>query len=379
MVNGMKKESNVQQDLKRENRNKVFKKILESGSISSPALGYELQLSRPTVKQNLNELSELGLIYESGSVGHTGGRRAKTYSVVLDKKSAIGIDLTRNHISIVVSDLSENIIYEKRVRHPFSMEEEYLRYLGELVKEAVESQHISEEEILGVGIAVPGLITEDHKKIFYGEILKFTGVSVEEIGKYIPYECRLYNDADAAGYAEISKNKELTDAFYISLSNNIGGSILINHKVYKGEGPRSGEIGHMTIIPDGKACYCGQKGCFETYCNAALLSNLFDGNLANFFEALESGREDCQKVWEEYLRYLSIAVNNVRMLFDCKIILGGYVGAYMETYLPSLKEMAASRNTFEKNAEYLRVCKVKKEALALGSALPFIHEFIEMI
>lgn len=375
----MKKEANVQLDLKWENRNKVFNKILEAGSISSPALSYELQLSRPTVKQNLDELTGMGLIYESGSVGHTGGRRAKTYSVVKNSKVAIGIDLTRNHITIIMSDLCGTIIYEKRVRYAFSLDDQYLRYLGELVAEAVSTQNIKDEEVLGVGIAVPGLITEDHKKIFYGEILRFTGVSVEEIGRYIPYSCRLYNDADAAGYAEISQSQELADAFYISLSNNIGGSILINHKVYKGEGPRSGEIGHMTIIPDGKPCYCGQKGCFETYCNAAVLSNLYDGNLALFFEQLEAGNKDCLQIWEDYLKYLSIAVNNIRMLFDCKVILGGYVGAYFEKYLPRLKAMAAKRNTFEDNAEYLRACKVKKEALAFGSALPFIHEFREKI
>ena len=375
----MKRESNIQLDLKRENRNKVFKKILTAGSISSPALSYELQLSRPTVKQNLDELLSLGLIYESGSVGHTGGRRAKTYSVINKSKTALGIDLTRNHITISVTDLCENIIYEKRVRRAFSLDDDYRAYLGELVQEAVNSQELDEEQILGVGIAVPGLIKEDHKEVFYGKILDFTGMTVDEIGKYIPYPCRLYNDADAAGYAEISQRKELSDAFYISLSNNIGGAILINHKVYKGEGPRSGEIGHMTIVPEGNRCYCGQTGCFETYCNAAILSDLYDGNLARFFEELENGDEKCVQIWEEYLKYLSVAVNNIRMLFDCKVILGGYVGAYMEKYLSRLKGLAANRNTFEDHAEYLMACKVKKEALAFGGALPFIHEFRETI
>ncbi len=370
----MKRETNIQLDLKLENRNRVFNKILEAESISSSTLSYELQLSRPTIKQNLTELLEHGLIYESGSIGYTGGRRARTYSVVKKSWVAAGIDITRNHITIIMIDLTGELIYEKRIRHPFSLKDEYMRYLGNLVEEAVSSQNV-DEEVLGVGIAVPALITNDHQKIFYGEILAFTGTTVDVFAKYIPYPCRLYNDADAGGYAEISQSKELSDAFYISLSNNIGGSILIDHKVYKGEGPRSGEVGHMTIIPDGRTCYCGQKGCFETYCNATILANLFDGDLAMFFHELENGNPKCQTVWEEYVNYLAIAVNNVRMLFDCKVILGGYVGAYLEKYLPDLKELVRKRNTFENNADYLLVCKVKKEALALGSALPFIHEF----
>ena len=247
------------------------------------------------------------------------------------------------------------------------------------VQEAIKKLKVKKEAVLGVGIAVPGLITEDHQEIFYGKILGFTGMTAKKMGKYIPYTCHLYNDADAGGYAEISQRDDIADAFYISLSNNIGGSILIDHKVYKGEGPRSGEVGHITIIPEGNECYCGQKGCFETYCNATILADMFQGNLEMFFEKLEEDDSACVAVWEEYLQYLAIAVNNVRMLFDCKVILGGYVGAHMEPYMSDLKAMALVRISFEDNADYLEACKVKKEALALGSALPFVHELWKTI
>ncbi len=370
----MSYETNGYQNVKGSSRNRIFNQIREAGSVSASQLSYELQLSRPTVKKSLDELLESGYIYESGFIGNTGGRRAGAYSVMADAKAAIGIDLTRNHITVIIADLNGNLVYEKRVHRGFVLEDAYMKYLGELVEEAIVAKQIPKDAVLGVGIVVPGLITEDHREIFYGKILDFTGLTVDKIGKYIPQTCRLYNDADAGGYAEISQREDMTDAFYISLSNNIGGSILIDHKVYKGEGPRSGEVGHMTIIPGGRECYCGQKGCFETYCNASLLADMFQGNLEQFFERLAENDADCVRVWQDYLYYLSIAVNNVRMLFDCKVILGGYVGAHMEPYLDELKELAAARNTFESNADYLEVCRVKRDALALGGALPFIHE-----
>lgn len=375
----MSRSASIHLDLKNENRNNVFNRIRKSERISSSALSYELQLSRPTVKQNLDELMEKGYIYESGSVGHTGGRRAKTYSVQSNSRVAAGIDLTKNHMTIILVDLNGNLIYEKRVRCPFSQEDQYLKNLGDLVAEAVQKNHLEENAVAGVGISVPGLVSRDHQSVFYGKILDFTGMTAGQFGKYIPWPCRLYNDADAGGYAEISQRADLADAFYISLSNNVGGSILIDHKVYKGEGPRSGEIGHMTLVPDGRLCYCGHKGCMEAYCNAGILSGLYEGDLAAFFENLGRKDETCMEVWNTYLSYLAIAVNNVRMLFDCKVILGGYVGAYLEPYLEELKKLAAKRNTFEKNADYLLACSVKKEALALGSALPFIHEIWETI
>ena len=371
----MKKDTGIMQDLKIENRNKIYNAIRKNKCISGPALIYELHLSRPTVTQNINQLLEEGLICENGSFGNTGGRRAKGYSIAENCRVAAGLDITRNHITILLVNLNGEIIYEKRIRCNFALTDEYRKKLGELIETALTESNVKQEQVLGAGIAVPGLITADYKQIFYGKILDFEGVTAQEFGKYIPFPCRLYNDADAGGYAEISQNSELKDAFYISLSNNIGGAILIDHHVYHGEGQRSGEVGHMTLVPDGKECYCGKKGCVETYCNARILSDVCEGDLKEFFKRLKNGDKECEKVWDEYLHYLVIAVNNVRMLFDCKIILGGYVGAYLEDYIGQIRRMAKERNTFENNADYLQTCKVKREALALGSALPFIHEF----
>ena len=56
---------------------------------------------------------------------------------------------------------------------------------------------------------------------------------------------------------------DLTDAFYILLSQHVGGAMIRNHQVELGENTRAGEIGHMTMIPFGKACYCGRSGCLE--------------------------------------------------------------------------------------------------------------------
>ena len=84
-------------------------------------------------------------------------------------------------------------------------------------------------------------------------------------------------------------------------------------------------------------------------------------------------------IWENYLRYLALGINNIRMLFDCKIILGGYVGAYLEPYLEELKKRVIEKNPFEKESDYLKICKVKGEASAMGAALPFVQKVIDQI
>ena len=370
----MKQGGSVLQNLKQENRNKIYNQIKKTCSISNSDLMYELKLSRPTITQNLSELLSDGFIVEDGYSERTGGRRAKAYSINENKYIAFGLDITEKHITIIAVNLNEKIIYEREYEYIFSTTESYYQKLGYIINLAVDEMTIAPKDILGVGIALPGLVSSDYQRIVYGKILDFEDMRADVLSDYIPYNLRLYNDASAGGYAEMSMYENINNAFYISLSNNIGGAIFINNTVYNGDDFRSGEIGHMTIDENGDMCYCGKRGCFETLCNARILSRNYNGNLERFFEELDKGNEVCWQTWKRYIKNLSVAVNNVHMLFDCKIILGGYVGTYMEKHMDEIRTLAAKRNTFRKSADYLHSCKAKKDILALGAALPFVHE-----
>ena len=83
--------------------------------------------------------------------------------------------------------------------------------------------------------------------------------------------------------------------------------------------------------------------------------------------------------WDAYLDNVAVVVNNLRMMLDCDVILGGYVGRYMDAELAGLRRRAAFRNTFEPDAGYLKACAYKKEAAALGSAIPWIEEYLQTL
>jgi predicted NBD/HSP70 family sugar kinase len=366
-------------NIKEFNRNRIYMLLRQEKNLSKQDIVQYLQISLPTITQNLNYLLQEKLIANTGTVGNTGGRNAQVYSYISDAKVAIGLDITRNHVTTVVVDLNGDIIHINRRRQKFETSDPYFQLLGNIIQEDIKELDIDDSKILGVGIGVPGLITEDHQTVFYGKILNFTGETLQRFTKYIPYPAILVNDANAAGFSEIWATPDTKNAFYISLSNNIGGAVYIGNKVFAGENQKSGEIGHITIIPDGLPCYCGQKGCLEAYCSASLLADTSDGSLARFFEELQGGNREKLIVWDNYLHHLSIAINNIRMLFDCDIILGGYVGAYMENHIDTLKKLVASRNTFEDHTDYVRICSYKTEAIAAGAALPFIDQFINQI
>lgn len=374
----MKVEANPYSDIKMDNRKRVFNLIREE-EISKPEVSRRLGLSIPTAIQHINQLEEDGCIKEGGSIGHTGGRRAKSYTVNGEHRYAVGLYIFKEKVIVAAVDFCGRQVGMDTVDCVFSMQNDYYRKLSELLEEKIVQWKIEEDRILGVGVALPGLVTEDGRHVYYGKTLNFTGISVQELGKYIPYPCRLYNEADAAGCAEIAFGKDIKDAFYISLGERVGGVVLIDGRIYGGEYGKAGKVAHLTLVPGGKACYCGRRGCFDTLCNASVLKAVCEGEIQDFFEKVEKGDRVCVDAWDTYMQSLAEAVVNVRMLFDSKVIVGGVVRKYMEPYFPQLLQKATELDTFDNPADYLSLSRVKDGAAALGSALPFIHELWQNI
>lgn len=366
-------------EVKKINRNAIYKFLYKHDPISIQEIAYTLNMSLPTITQNIKELQERDLVIETGLFESTGGRKAKAIAYNSVAKYAVGLDITRNHVGIVLIDLSGKVIKNERKQYPFVNSKEYFEGVGNLVKQFIDDCNIKSSKILGVGIALPAILSDDKQTISYATVIDFKGGSVKSFSEFIPYPCILNNDANAAGLAEMWVDGNIQNVVYLSLNNSVGGSIIIGKNIYNGENQRSGEFGHMTIDPNGHTCYCGQKGCVDAYCSAKILSDSTNGNIAEFFRLLRLNNEPQRALWEEYLKHLSVTINNLRMLYDCNVILGGYVGAYLDEYIEYIRELVSRRNTFEVDGTYLHVCKYKLEATAVGAALQHVESFINDI
>ncbi len=369
-------------EIKTKNRRMIYNYIRERGSVSKQEIVVDMQLSLPTVTSNLDFLKKEKLVDTAGKIKNTGGRNATAFSYVKNARMAIGVDITANHITAVAVDLSGNIVNMERRRIEFDLEDDaYLREIAEVVECVKTGAAIADENLLGVGISVQSLISDDGENITYGMALNFARTKREEIAAYVPYRNRLVHDSYAAGYRETWTNKEFQNAFYISLSNSVGGSVIIDDAIYEGNTHKGGEIGHMAVVPSGgETCYCGKCGCFDTVCRAGKLAEYTDGSLEEFFRVLEDGDETAKELWDIYLDHLTMAIHNVRMLFDGRVILGGYVGAYAGKYMEDICRRVDERNPFGDRAkDYLVECRYKVEASAAGAALFFIDEFLDNI
>lgn len=362
----------------------IYHYIRTRGIRTKQDMMIDLGLSLPTITQNLRYLEEQHLIDASGKLPSRGerGRNATAYAYVPEARAAIGVYLTGHHINVVALDLSGKVIHMLRERFEFALNDEaYLRKIGENVETVKAAAHITTENLLGVGISVPGLVTEDGELVTYGRTLGFTDSTREQIARYIPYPNRLFHDSIVAGYAEVWVSPELSDAFYISLSNSVGGAFVHNKDIYQGISQKCGEIGHMTVVPSGgEQCYCGRSGCFDTVCRSTLLDQYTDGNLEDFFRLLAAQDDQAMQLWDRYLDHLALGIHNIKMLFDSAVIIGGYVGAYIEPYMAELCRRVDERDAFTERAqEFLFPCRYKIEACAAGAAICLIDKFFEEI
>lgn len=364
------------QEKKNLTKTKIVEYILNSKITSKVELSKQLNLSMPTVLSNIKELMEKGLVTEVGEYESTGGRKAKSLGVVKDFRCAMGISVTANHVGMVLVNLCGEIERQERRRLKFTPDLAWCQTLAQMA-EAFLQECGKRENVLGIGIALPGIINAREMLLVRSHALQLENYSLRMMEQMLPLPVYFENDANAAMMAETLS--ESADAVYLSLNNTLGGASCIGGKLFAGQNRRAGEFGHMVLVPGGRPCYCGKKGCADAYCSAGALTAQAGESLEIFMERLENNDAEAGKVWDEYLDYLAILVSNLRMAYDTDIILGGDVGGYLPKYMMDLGGKVLHYNMFEGDISYLKTCSYRKEASAVGAAKYFFSLFIQQI
>ena len=367
-------------EVKKQNRNSVLRYMLKAEAAPKNMIAEALGLSIPTVAQGIRELEEKGLVKEEGVLESMGGRKAKSYRCIRDAKLAIGLDITANHVNVVVINLAMEVLYTKRVQLRLKDDETSYEKLKNVVFAAIGESGINQKDILGLGISLPAIIDETGTQIYaMHEQMKISYKIHEIAAKRFSFPVLLENDANCGGKAEYHAGGTSPDCVYFFVSQSVGGAVMVEGKACYGRSRRLGEFGHMTLVPGGRICYCGRQGCVNGYCSTKLLSDRTGGNLGEFFEGLKAGREDLKKVWDEYLDHLALAIHNLIMAFDYDLIIGGYLGQYIDDYMEELGEKIRKLDPYLKDMSFLKPAVYKYEASAVGAALIFIEKFVSRI
>lgn len=286
-------------------------------------------MSLPTVSQNLVRLEEEQLIAKSGQFESSVGRRATAYAICPQARVAIGVEIQKETVRMLAVDLLGTVIQKTDVPLPYVNADSYYQALSRIVQDFIASLAVTDEQVLGIGLAVQALTSVDGRKITYGKILNFTGLEITAFSQYLKYPCRFVHDAKCAATTELWLRNDIGDAVYLSIGRHLGGAIIINNQIEMGKEGHSGTVEHMTIDRNGPSCYCGKNGCMETYCSVSAL--LEEGEtLDHFFAQLRSGAAPFMARWDRFLDMLALSINNIHLVINREFIIGGHISPYLE-------------------------------------------------
>lgn len=367
-------------ELRRINKNRIYRLIYQRRQVTKQEIAQQLNLSLPTVSQNLKELMEDGLLAYGEKLVSTGGRKPKTYSIQPQARFAVGIEVTANHIRYIAVDLVGQELGFCQHSIAFSESQEYGAYLGENLEAFLDQFGLERERLLGVGISLPGIINNELGIVEMAPTLKLDHkMSLSYLIHKVAYPCRVDNDANDGGFAELWSRSDVNTMAYLSVGKGVGGAILIGNDSYLGDCKRSGEFGHMCVEPEGRLCNCGNRGCLEAYCSTARLSYDLNIQLEDFFVELGRGNQEYRRIWEEFLSHLVVGIYNIHTLLDCDVVLGGNLSKFLSPYLEEIRSRLARRDQISGQADYLRLSGYGAKSNSIGAALRYINQFMEEI
>lgn len=367
--------------LKKINRSKIYQYIYRSKLTSKLQIVQDLQMGLSTVSQNLNLLENEGLIEKNGYFDSTGGRKANAIQIVSDFRISIGVGILKNMFHITAIDLYGNTVYTDTIPLTYSNTAVYYQQITDKVKDFIDKNQYPENKILGVSIATQGITSPDNTTVIYGNIMNNTGMRLKDFSRHLPYPCHLEHDSKSAAFLELWNHPELDSAVVLLLNRNLGGAIITNHQIHQGRSMHSGTIEHICVNPDGPLCYCGNRGCLETYCSANSLEQASGMTIKEFFPLLrEKKSPQLIQIWEDYLKHLAFAMKNLNLVIDAPIIISGYLAPYFtEDDTDYLLRQINSMTPFELKEEQILVGTHGQYTPAIGAALFYVKEFIQSV
>lgn len=368
-------------EVRKQNRNRVYRRLTESWEpVTKQELAFRLSMSLPTLSQNLNELAELGLIDRSSTTDSTGGRRPRLITPLPDARFALGAELTSSDLRLVAVNLRQEPLAYQKILLSFDNTPAYGARLAELIERFLDGNRLDRSSLLGVSLALPGIMGPGQNTIEYAPTIGIHTSTPCRFIQDIPYPILLDNDANCGGFGEWwNRTEELQSMAYLSLSQGVGGAILVGGKLYDGVSHRAAEFGHLCLHPGGRRCQCGRQGCLEAYCSAARLSTDLGISLDVFFHRLSQGDAACQSVWQTYLSDLAIAVTTIHTILDCPVLIGGSVSQYLPPFQAQLAALIRELDPLLPQADFFSVCPNSSHSVCIGAATRLVDQFIRGI
>jgi glucokinase len=244
------------------------------------------------------------------------------------------------------------------------------------------------ESLAGIGVAVPGFILlKEGVVVSSNNIPALENCPIRsELEDRLGAKVILENDANAAALGEkwMGAGQDVGNLVMLTLGTGIGGGIIINGKVLHGALGMAGEVGHITVVPNGNPCGCGNHGCLETHASAtaivamAKLMGLGDNVTSeDVYNLAMKGNPRAHEIFVTMGRYLGIGLATLINAFNFPLYLlsGGVLGAWNLFAPPMIEEVKQRSYTFRATNTRVEKARLGNESGLFGAAyLPWAGE-----
>ena len=265
-------------NIRKSNTVEILTLLFKNPAISRIDISKLINLNKASVSEIINLMIEKELVVEigSGNVTSNGGRKPILLKLNDNAGCSLAIDFGIDYVSFLLTDLNKNVLKSEKIYKKISMTN-VVDIIINIINSLKDISNNFKYGLIGVSIAIHGRVLNDEIKFTpYYDLDKFN--LKEELNKSLPgLNITLENESNLAAIGEFeNSNEDLKNSIIINVHSGIGAGIIINGELYTGFEGRAGEVGHMILVPNGRNCPCGNKGCFEQYCSIPAIINEFN-------------------------------------------------------------------------------------------------------
>ncbi|WP_405146147.1 ROK family transcriptional regulator [Sphaerisporangium sp. NBC_01403] len=377
------------------NRAVVLDAIQVSDGISRVQIAERAGLTAQTVSVIVRRLLEEGLVIEDGSLPSSGGKPRTILRVDPTAGHAVGIHFDPGEISYVLADLAGQPVARLRTDvRPGLAPEEVIRQMAVTARRMLGEAGVPDGKVLGIGLACPGPLDADGAMRSPPRLTGWDHVPIKRLlEQHTGFPVTLDNDAAAAAIGErwAGLARSTPSFAYLYLGTGIGGGLFLDNRIYRGRSLNAGEFGHITVVPDGPECYCGNRGCVEAVCcpsaiEATVRARLAGGARSTLAGAPAGHAAICaaasagdplarEVVGEVAARLADAAVGIVNMLDIDLLVIGGpamreVAGLYRDVIAHAVATRPLARRLHTVRVE---VSPIAADAAAIGAASLVFH------
>lgn len=384
-------------DLRRRNRSTLLSTLFFDGPLSRHELGGRTGLSAATVSNVVGELVDERLVVEAGQVESDGGRPRVLLRVNPGYANVIGIDVGETGVKMELFDLAMTRL--TTIDRPLQTAQPAPEVVASMIADGLgELTALSDNEILGVGIGVPGTVEQADQVRVHAQTIGWDGVALVDLVRAggVTMPVFVENGAKTQGQAEMwfGAGRGARHAVIALIGSGVGATVITDATTYRGSTSSAGEWGHTTLMFGGRECRCGSRGCLEAYVGAESVLDRYrrarggraiprpdEQSQLNFLLAAADRSVTAAKVLDETVGYLGAGIANLVNLFNPeRIVLGGWAGLALGTrFLPEIRRATAAhalRHPYEQTS--IELCQLGPDVVAVGAATLPVEALLSM-